>query len=763
MFPASRSAELNTVGRTSHRTPNDSNELSPPPASLGVADTPAGGAAESKQTGIRMAVRRVKRQKQNRDVVNVVDLFSGCGGLSLGFELFEGDMEFDVRLAADNDPAVVRCFNDNHPVAGEASVGRVADLTWFSHPTEALLYYLSHLALSGDEELRVALDDLGFSKFLAELKDGDDRLEVELMALAGDVSFKRAVIQMSDEALRLATVKASLARIGVSSLKKGRLARSQFPWVDEYLQLSVTPQSSPIAALDLLAASATSEWSQAIDRLGEASEREGKKQHSANGRRVREVVDFLKGDQGARLRSIWVAWKAKRDTLRADFCLTVGDRLNALYLDGRRVGLILGGPPCKGFSRIARPVLASLREQGASAWSCKEYGDERNALMHQYVLFLQALRPSAFLFENVSNFASTLRTPTGSIQPDALLQETISDLTNHELEYVVHSQIVRAKQHAVPQDRDRFIMVGFLHSGEQSAIADNFFNLAEYAEVVPLQIALQGLGSPHEFFPGGKVRTSDLVNIESTTVATSPGSLNTFVEWIARPMRHGHTRRQGVDAHVYRRLREDDRRLLKKFGSGQRWMDYLVRDSTTLNELREVLELVHSAVESEPNPDLPSKEQLTSLLGRVSSSLSLRLLLEDMGRHLPDQDEHHLLHSHYMSKSGKDHGDWMERLSASRPCKTVIAHIGKDTYSYFHPYENRALTIREVARVQSFPDSFRFGTCGIVDAYSMIGNAVPPLLAHAFAERFATLHKSLGIFGPRTETQHVDGRLFDAV
>jgi DNA (cytosine-5)-methyltransferase 1 len=64
-----------------------------------------------------------------------------------------------------------------------------------------------------------------------------------------------------------------------------------------------------------------------------------------------------------------------------------------------------------------------------------------------------------------------------------------------------------------------------------------------------------------------------------------------------------------------------------------------------------------------------------------------------------------------------------------------MAHIGKDTYSHIH-YDSdqaRTISVREAARLQGFPDAFKFsGTMN--PAFRQIGNAVPPLMANAIAE-----------------------------
>ena len=72
------------------------------------------------------------------------------------------------------------------------------------------------------------------------------------------------------------------------------------------------------------------------------------------------------------------------------------------------------------------------------------------------------------------------------------------------------------------------------------------------------------------------------------------------------------------------------------------------------------------------------------------------------------------------------------RLSFEDLSRTITAHIAKDGYWYIHPREDRTLSIREAARIQTFPDRFRFAGHPS-SRYQQIGNAVPPLLASAIA------------------------------
>ena len=81
--------------------------------------------------------------------------------------------------------------------------------------------------------------------------------------------------------------------------------------------------------------------------------------------------------------------------------------------------------------------------------------------------------------------------------------------------------------------------------------------------------------------------------------------------------------------------------------------------------------------------------------------------------------------------------DKYNRLSWDEQSRTVTAHLAKDGYWYIHPEQHRSLTVREAARLQTFPDSFRFAGCRS-HQFQQIGNAVPPQLAQQIGS--AILH-----------------------
>jgi DNA (cytosine-5)-methyltransferase 1 len=107
--------------------------------------------------------------------------------------------------------------------------------------------------------------------------------------------------------------------------------------------------------------------------------------------------------------------------------------------------------------------------------------------------------------------------------------------------------------------------------------------------------------------------------------------------------------------------------------------------------------------------------------------------------------------------------DKYKRLDWNNYSRSITAHIAKDGYWYIHPEQHRTLTVREAARIQTFPDHFRFsGTRS--DAFRQIGNAVPPRLGEAAAtalkpagenapteNTWLELHRTLADWGRRQQ------------
>jgi site-specific DNA-cytosine methylase len=656
-------------------------------------------------------------------MMRLVDIFSGCGGLSLGFDLYDGSTPFRTCLAIDNEPSATRLFNGNfsrlHPDV-QSDIARTADVCWFESADEIRLFYLAHIARSeADYVLRSKLQQLGLGKLLSALRALDEECDAALRAIGASPGYSCATSQIEVATYGLASVKRLLKMLGVRSFNRPGIDPRALPWAEEAEDPFWQSDQALCIATGLkrdLSVGAKL-WVELTEALRAGASKEGKGQHSGNAARYASLLGLLSGSAfGEQLQRTIVGWRSARAALIQTFAREAGPRIEEIYLRGYKVSGLLGGPPCKGFSRIGRPVAKSLRNQGVFAWASDEFGDERNKLVLHYVMFLEALRPSFFIFENVSNFQSTLETPDGILQADEVLSEAVANLSEGTLSYDVAANQLCADSFGVPQSRLRYIMFGIDRTISRTPAA-SFFDLARHPREVTVNEAFFGLPRPNEFAPGNEVGTATRIECSRVAPPSSDAALSAFFDWVQREI-GGES--GCADAHIYRRMRSDDAAFFRFMGPGIRWMDWELRSSPTLRALREALR---------------GDRKLQAI---AEGNLALRLILEEtVGRF--GLDEQHLLHASYLKNRSGTHGDWMERLAGDRPAKTVVAHIGKDTYGYLHPSEGRPITIREAARLQSFPDAFSFSAAGVVDAYSAIGNAVPPLLANVFARRVAEI------------------------
>ncbi len=663
----------------------------------------------------------------------VVDIFAGCGGLSLGFDLLQGE-HFQTVLALDHEAAPINVLNANSSRGG---VGRVADLTEFLNGTEFLAYYLDHVArLNADAAVLGSLDTLhdgALPRFRAEIAAVDARYLQRLGVTRNTPDFCTAVAGIVRQSFDQTSVAAFHQTLRLPKLLSRALRLPDMLWSGS------TPAETPIEAPppDLLG-QARLEWEVEVSGLGQKRSAAGRGQLGASGRRVAAFLDLVISDAFASVREAWIEWRASRLFLCTQ---TFGDgriglTLDELYRSSYPVSILVGGPPCQGFSRIGRGKIRSLREAQVQAHSSSAAGDARNLLFRQYVMILGALRPRAFVFENVQQFQATVRADDGDFQASEVLEEAIADMSQGRAHYAVTSQVLHAARYGIPQGRVRYFMCGIDSSviglPVARTLAESCLSLSESPEI-PLSIALDGLGEPAFAGVDGGGRAP--MRQPSSVSGPSGNVGDGYAAWI-RQASPGRKRATGMtDAHVCRFAREDDARFFALMGPGRRWMDYRADQAETVSLLQSLLDSLLAAPKLSALRGLPSRTDLEDLRSRLNGALPLRLLLEQIQADLGYP--HHLLRETYLSKRDSAHGDWLSRLDPERPSRTMVSHMAKDTYAFVHPTQARTLSVREAARVQTFPDWFSFGEATLTEAFRMIGNAVPPRLSVAIATRAA--------------------------
>jgi site-specific DNA-cytosine methylase len=312
-----------------------------------------------------------------------------------------------------------------------------------------------------------------------------------------------------------------------------------------------------------------------------------------------------------------------------------------------------------------------------------------------------------------------------------VLADAIREVSSDGTGYSVSSRIVRAGDHLVPQMRERFVMAG-VRSDTSGMLKDldvpRWCLALPASEPVSLERALEGLPDPASVGDPGARQTRSTGCIHDLHASDAATSYN---RWIGQ----GGT---GItDSHVARAPRADDASFFALLGPGKRWMDYRCDSAETVHRLSRLISRLGAALDKEPRiADRlgVNAQEVRELAGMVDGSLSLRLILETIKPN-PGEPRHHLLSDTYLRKREGNHGDWLARMEPSKPSKTIMSHMAKDTYAFVHPTRPRTLSVREAARIQTFPDDYKFGAACLTDAFRMIGNAVPPLLSVQIAER----------------------------
>lgn len=322
--------------------------------------------------------------------------------------------------------------------------------------------------------------------------------------------------------------------------------------------------------------------------------------------------------------------------LEKDLTAFVPEELESL-IGTSEVDLIVGGPPCQGFSTARQVDGANHGER------LKE--DPRRHLYKEFLRHVEHFKPKVFVMENVLG----IRSASGGIYFSKVQSEA------RALGYRVHAQIEDCVDLGVPQKRRRQLFVG-------------------------TRLDLNGYFRPI-LEPASR-------SFAGATLWDAIGDLPTL------------NAGEGAEECEYDHLLRF--RAYSK-GSSTKYLD-------------DVLEV-----------NLADK--LTAHRARPHSDRDLRdfLLLKE-GENSAEAIRRNVEFEFPYDKSSFK--DRYTRQHRDRSCSTIVAHLAKDGLMFIHPTQNRSLTPREAARIQSFPDWFIFPVAR-THQFRLIGNAVPPLVGEA--------------------------------
>ena len=390
--------------------------------------------------------------------------------------------------------------------------------------------------------------------------------------------------------------------------------------------------------------------------------------------------------------------------------------------------IIVGGPPCQAFARVGR---SKLREVASHPEAFRH--DPRSLLYINYVNFVDACFPLALVLENV---------------PDMLNFGGRHNIANEICEvldergYSCQYTLLNSVHYGVPQMRDRAFIVATrkeLHGEFKFPEPTHWMDLPsgyDGSRAVALKLLRQrDMLDPDRFWtdtPKPDPRLPNAVTAESA-LADLP-KIDARAELAAGNLRRGARRFDSpipyppvTDPSNYAR----SMREWPGFEAQEVLLDHVIRYLPRDYKLFARLQPGDQYPEARIHAQSMFEEAVQYLRQQGDAVSEGSPRWRELTAHfIPPYD-----HRKFPNKWRK-----MER---NKPSRTLLAHLGKDGYSHIH-YDSdqaRTISVREAARLQSFPDGFRFsGTMN--PAFRQIGNAVPPLLAKAIGDALVFALKS---------------------
>jgi len=384
-------------------------------------------------------------------------------------------------------------------------------------------------------------------------------------------------------------------------------------------------------------------------------------------------------------------------------------------LNSKKNWVLIGGPPCQAFSLVGRSRVGGVHEE-----------DHRVYLYKEYLRIIAEHQPAVFVMENVKGLLSA------SLNGERIFSWILRDLRNPssvfknttKSKYKVYSLIktdvesdrdylIKAEEYGIPQKRHRVILLG----------------IREDLNIIPKTL--------------NKKEKITLKSVIDKLPRIRSGINRKFVksEIINGKKKRKYKKLQD-DSHIWENYINNFKKNIITWNG---LSSYKNKDKIVASINCKGAEFISARNTIEKNHPLASW-YLDKNLNGVPNHQSRSHLLEDLKRYMfasiftsiegrfprmQDYEKYNkdLLPDHKSAKTGKFADRFRVQLP-NEPATTVTSHISKDGHYFIH-YDTdqcRSLTVREAARIQTFPDNYLF--CGSRTAqYHQVGNAVPPFLA----------------------------------
>lgn len=439
-------------------------------------------------------------------------------------------------------------------------------------------------------------------------------------------------------------------------------------------------------------------------------------------------------------------------------------------IDGRKLWCLLGGPPCQAYSVVGRSRRMGIGEEVRRTKNDRLqklerkrraedfFNDEKHTLYLEYLKIVAIHQPPIFVMENVKGILSSRRND-GSYIFNKILEDLADPWTA-----IADEDLPKAGDYSfMPVTRRGYSIHSFVESADEHGEYrrnDYLIRCEEYG--VPQErhrVILLGIRKDLNLTP-----TLLKTKPERTTLAQVIGALPAL--------------RSGRSGRRTHKVKTD------KTDTAARWIEAVTSSvsRTALKEVRKIDPRIHDLMEKtigELSPELTrggsfvpcnpwrrSRHELAEWLiderlggviqhqtrDHMDADFARYLFAAAYGavksdspklRHFPKS----LLPNHENAKTEEGRRVFHDRFRvqlANRPAATITSHIRKDGHYFIHfdPKQCRSLTVREAARVQTFPDNYFFEG-NRTEQYEQVGNAVPPFLAVQLAAVVARLFKKM--------------------